>query len=179
MHMRTALAFLGVVLLVSALESETDPLLNPTDDELELMSQEMKKREISQMVQDAENLKIELNNPQTSAQRKVEAAAEFKKIYEATKFELYKTSFKESIRMIGVSMDKLAAKSCSEFGVHFDSQEDKYIRENCKKAIKMIWGMLLVDKLKNPKGLYALLKNNVRDYLSNRINVTLPSLSST
>lgn len=178
--MAMRLAFIVAVLALGVLTSEADadPLMNPTEDELELMSQEMKKQELAQMIKDAEKLKVELSSPHTSPQRRVEAAAEFKKVYETTKFELYKASFKESLRMIGVSMDKLATTSCKEFGIHLDSEEDRFIRENCKKAIKMIWNLLLIDKLKKPTGLYASLKSNARDYLSRRLNISLPVLAS-
>ena len=152
--------------------------LNPTNDELELMSQELRKRELAQMALDAENLKIDLLSPRTTPQRRVEAAAQIKKIYDTTRFELYKAAFKESIRMLGVSIDKLSSQSCGEMGVHQDNLEDKYLKENCKKAVKMVWGMLLADRLKGSLPPFSTVKNTIRDYLSNRLNATIPFTSS-
>lgn len=144
-------------------------------DELELMSREMRKRELSKMAADAEDLKVELASPSTSIERRVEAAAKMEKIYNTIRLELYKSAFSESLRMILANTNKLAQKSCSDMGVHLDQPKDKYVVENCKRALTMVWNMLLADRVESKNTLLSKVKTQVRTYLSHRVNATKPS----
>lgn len=166
-----------LVLVAAALATEQslpDPA-HASSDELELLSREMRKRDLSKMASDAENLKAELASPSTSIDRRIEAADKMKKIYETLKFELYKSAFSESVRMIIGNSDILARKSCSDMGVHLDKHEDKYVVENCKKALRMVWTMLVADRIETYDPLLMRVKTEIRDYMSKRVNATKPS----
>jgi hypothetical protein len=142
---------LGAVIAIVVSQGVPDPTSPtgerpPTEEELELMSQELRRTELQEMSDNAEKLKITLTSPRTNATEKVAAAAELKNIYEKTRFEMYKVSFAESLRLLRKNMNKRASKACSDMGVHREKQSDKYVKRNCKKAVVMAWN-LIFDRL--------------------------------
>jgi hypothetical protein len=136
--LRPCIMLLLLLMYVSCVEQTLNDLDHASADELELMSREMQKIELSSMAADAEDLKAELSNTATTVERRIEAAARIQEIYLTIKLEIYKSAFSESVRMVIGNMDKLAQKSCADMGVHLDQPEDKYIVENCKKALTMV-----------------------------------------
>jgi len=151
----------------------------PTEEELELMSQELRRTELQEMSDNAEKLKITLTSPRTNATEKVAAAAELKNIYEKTRFEMYKVSFAEGLRLLRKNMNKRASKACSDMGVHREKQSDKYVKRNCKKAVVMAWNLILTDYLKKPQIPFGDVKSKAQDYLAQRLKPLPPQPQTT
>lgn len=100
-------------------QATSTPLpINPTTDELELMSQELRRQELNLMANRAEELKLVLANPNSTPTARVEAATEMNAIMQKTRLELYKASFREAVRHLGIDIDHKAGHACSDMGVH-------------------------------------------------------------
>lgn len=142
-----------------------------TTEELEAMSKELQKEEMEKMMNDAEKFKMTLASPRSNATEKVEAAAKLKEFDTTTRLELYKTNFKEALRLVLENIDGKAAASCGDMGVHRFNIEDKYLKENCKRAVKMVWGLLLTDSLQKQEPPFGEVKSKARAYLKRRLGL--------
>lgn len=146
-----------------------------TNEELEIMSKELQKEEMTQMMNDAEKYKIILASPRSNATEKVEAATKLKEFYETTRLELYKSNFKESLRQTLLAVDEKASHSCGDMGVHRFNIEDHWLKENCKRAVKMVWGLILTNYLKKREPPFGQIKDKAHEYLLKRLNFTSPN----